>query len=258
MPFVTQVLPFCFAVFAGMLLAFEAGRWIGVRRRREEEEPGRIGASAIDAAIFALLGLLVAFTFSSAASRFEARRGLIVQEVNAIGTAYLRVDLLPAADQPAIRDAFRRYMDSRIEQVAEITNLEVEKSEYARSQAIQSEIWGLATAACARSGGAAPGVVVFPALNAMFDLATSRLLAAQTHQPGIILLSLVALTLLAAGIAGFEMAGAKRRSWVHVIGFSLALTLTLYVILDLEYPRTGLIRIDALDHAMVELRQSMK
>ena len=74
----------------------------------------RAGAGVVDGAVFGLLGLLVAFTFSGAATRFDARRQLVVEEANAIGAAYLRLDVLPAAAQPALRARFREYLDSRL------------------------------------------------------------------------------------------------------------------------------------------------
>ena len=103
------------ALFAGMLLLLDVGRRIGARRRVADPDGAQAGTGAVDGAVFALLGLLVAFTFSGAATRFDERRSLIVQETNDIGTAYLRVNLLPDSAQPAMRDLFRRYVDSRIE-----------------------------------------------------------------------------------------------------------------------------------------------
>ncbi len=85
------------ALFAGMLLLLDIGRRIGARRRAQDAGGAGAGTGAVEGAVFALLGLLVAFTFSGAASRFDARRALVVEEANAIGTAYLRLDLLPAS-----------------------------------------------------------------------------------------------------------------------------------------------------------------
>src|SRR5262245_47909853 len=106
-----------FSIFlaAGMLVLFEVGRRLGRRRRARDPEGAREGFAPIDGAIFGLLGLLVAFTFSGATSRFDTRRDLIVEEANDIGTAYLRLDLLPAPAQPPLRELFRRYTDSRLE-----------------------------------------------------------------------------------------------------------------------------------------------
>jgi hypothetical protein len=73
------------------------------------------GFGTIEGSVLALLGLLIAFTFSGASARFDTRRQLIVEATNHIGTAYLRLDLLPAGAQPALRESFRRYVDARIE-----------------------------------------------------------------------------------------------------------------------------------------------
>src|SRR5271155_4562494 len=95
-----------------MVIAFiECGRRI---RLRNKDENASSGLGVIDGAVFGLMGLLLAFSFSGAEARFEVRRQLIVQETNAIGTAYLRVDLLPEAAQPQIRDDFRAYVDARL------------------------------------------------------------------------------------------------------------------------------------------------
>ena len=82
------------ALFLGMLV-LEVGWRIGARRLAEDPNGADAGVGAVEGAVFALLGLLIAFTFSEAASRFDTRRQLIVEETNDIGTAYLRLDLLP-------------------------------------------------------------------------------------------------------------------------------------------------------------------
>ena len=88
------VFVFTFGLFLGMLLFLEIGRRIAVRRVREDTGAAGEGVGAVDGAVFALLGLLIAFTFSGASSRFDTRRQLIVEETNDIGIAYLRLDLL--------------------------------------------------------------------------------------------------------------------------------------------------------------------
>src|SRR5512143_443438 len=103
------IVAFFFAggLFVGMILLLELGRRLGRRRQGKHEEGARAGLGAVEGAVFALLGLLIAFTFSGAASRFDARRELIVREANAIGTAWLRLSLLPADAQPGLRVLFR-------------------------------------------------------------------------------------------------------------------------------------------------------
>ena len=246
-------------LFLGMLLLLETGRRLGVRRLAKDPEGARAGTGAVDTAVFALLGLLVAFTFSGAASRFEERRNLIVEETNDIGTAYLRLDLLPASAQPALRDLFRRYVDSRLEVYRKLPDLEAAMAELARSTKLQGEIWSQAVAA-GRMEGAPPSaaMLLLPALNQMIDITTTRTMAAQMHPPLAIFALLFGLALGAALLAGHGMAGGRSRSWVHMIGFAAVMAAAVNVIIDIEYPRLGLIQVGAFDQALVELRDSMK
>jgi hypothetical protein len=124
--------------------------------------------------------------------------------------------------------------------------------------ALQNEIWRQAVAA-SRAEGAAPSapMLLLPALNAMIDITTTQVMAAQIHPPVVIFGMLFAVALTASALAGYSMAASPTRRWFHVIGFALVVAVTVYVILDIEYPRLGLIRVDAFDQALVELRASM-
>jgi len=246
-------------LFLGMLLFLDIGRRIGTRRRAQDPEGAGAGTGAVDGAVFALLGLLVAFTFSGAAARFDTRRALIVEEANAIGTAYLRLDLVPASAQPALRDLFRRYMDSRIEVYRKLPDLNAAKAELAQSAKLQADIWNQAVAA-GRLEGAPPAatMLLLPALNQMIDITTTRTMAGQIHPPMVIFLMLFGLALAGALLAGYGMASGKSRDWLHMLAFAAVLALAIYVIIDIEYPRLGLIRVDAFDQVLVEVRASMK
>ena len=245
-------------VFVGMVILHEVGRCVGHRRLARDPGGARAGVGAIDGAVFGLLGLLVAFTFSGAASRFDARRQLVVEEANAIGTAYLRLDVLPHEAQPALRDKFRRYVEARLDAYRKLPDIAAAKEELARATALQGEIWGEAVAASRVPSPQPAAMLLLPALNAMIDITTTRTMAAQTHPPVIIFAMLVLLALVSALLAGDGMGGGKGRSWIHVIGFAAVMALAVYVILDIEFPRLGLIRVDAVDQVLVELRESMK
>src|SRR5438034_9907293 len=128
-------------LFVGMLVLLEVGRRIGVQRLAQNPEGAEAGVAVVDGAVFALLGLLIAFTFSGAASRFDTRRQLIVEETNAIGTAWLRLDLLPASAQPLLRDEFRKYLDARLAAFRKIPDLAAANAELTRAGALQNDIW---------------------------------------------------------------------------------------------------------------------
>jgi hypothetical protein len=246
-------------LFGAVLVFIETGRRIGGRAVARDPVGARAGSGVVDGAVFGLLGLLVAFTFSGAAARFDTRRELIVEEANAIGTAYLRLDVLPAAAQPALRARFREYVDSRLAAYRVVPDMAAVRTELAQTGRLQEEIWRRAVAACGEPGvPPSTATLVLPALNAMIDIVTTRTMAAETHPPVVIFAMLFGLTLLSGLLVGYGMAGGGTRNWVHMIGFSLALAVAVYVILDLEFPRLGLIRVEAFDRVLEELRQTMK
>jgi hypothetical protein len=242
-----------------MLILLSVGRRIGARHLASDPKGARTGTGTIEAAVFALLGLLIAFTFSGAVSRFDDRRHLIVEEANAIGTAFLRLDLLPAGAQPALREEFRRYVQYRLEVFRKLSDVRAAQEELAVATKLQGKIWSQAVAASHAEGAASSAqVLLLPALNQMIDITTTRSMALQLHPPLIIYGMLFLVALASALLAGYSMAGGKDRKWLHVTGFALVIALTVYVILDIEFPRFGLIRVDAFDQAMVDLLESMK
>jgi hypothetical protein len=257
--FMVVLLLVALGLFVAMVGLLEVGRRIGLRRMQRDPESAREGFGASEGAIFALLGLLIAFTFSGAAERFDRRRHLIVEEANAIGTAYLRVDLVAPDLQPALRDEFRTYLAARLDVYRKIPNMAAVEAALAEVDRLQKDIWSRAITAT-RAPGSHPqaAVLLLPALNAMIDITTTRTMATRFHPPVIIYTLLILLALVGALLAGRAMATARTRSWVHVVSFAAAMAISLYVILELEYPRLGLIRVDTFDDALGELTQLMK
>jgi len=244
--------------FIGMLVLLELGRRIGQRRLMMDPDGARAGAGVVEGAVFALLGLLIAFTFSGAASRFDVRRQLIVEEANAIGTAYLRLDILPPAAQPALREKFRQYVETRIAVYRKLPDLSAARAELAKSLTLQQEIWSEAVAASQAEGAQPARVLVLPALNAMIDITSTRTMATKMHPPMIIFAMLIGLALASSLLAGSGMAGGKARSWIHIVGFAATMALAVYVILDIEFPRIGLIQLEEFDQMLVDVRASMR
>ncbi len=244
-------------LFGGMLLLLEVGRLLAVRRQERDGDGARASLATVEGAVFALMGLLIAFTFSGASSRFEQRRDLVVEEANAIGTAWLRIDLLPDAVQPDIRARFRSYLDSRLAVYRSVTDFEATRAALERSNQIQAELWRAAIEACGDPPLPQATMLLVPALNQMIDITTSRTMATRFHQPTVIFAVLITLALLASLLAGYGMAGPRRQRWLHMIGFAAITSTAIYVILDLEYPRLGMIRVDDADQVLIDLRQSM-
>lgn len=234
----------------GCMLAFqEGGRRLGLHDPKGE----RPDSSATEGAVYGVLALLIAFTFSGAANRYDARRHLVVDEANAIGTAWLRIDLLPATTQPGIRDLFRQYVDARLESYS-VPGGNAQAT--ARAVDLQRQIWSASVAAAKAAAEVPPSTVYLPALNEMIDITTTRAEARRMHQPVAVFVMLGVVALLGSLFAGYGMAAAPR-SRLHTLGFAAVLALALFVILDFEFPRSGLIRIDAADSVLAEVRRSM-
>jgi hypothetical protein len=241
------------ALFGGMLIFLEIGRQVG---RRRGEGAGS-AFNALEGAIFGLMGLLLAFTFYGAATRFDAKRQLIVDETNAIDTAYLRIDLLPPSRQESLRESLRRYLDARLAFYRKVLDPGAAAEEASRATAVQREIWTLAVGACREASSPATTTLVLSSLSAMIDVKTTRDVALHTHPPTIIFALLGILLLICSLLGGFDAAAHGSRSPVHMLGFAAVMAITVYVILDYEYPRIGMIRQETTDQSLVELRRQM-
>ncbi len=239
------------------LVSIELGVRLGRYRLAKSADASDSGAGVVDGAVFAILGLLVAFTISGAAGRLDARRQLITREANAIGTAYLRLDTLPADAQPALRTLFGQYLDARLKMHEKLLDEQAQEQYRQDLSKIQGEIWSQAVAACKREPMPAT-MLVLPALNEMIDVTTMRWMAVRTHIPTVILVLVAVIALVASLLVGHAMAAHKARSVLHMILFPVVIAVSIYVIVDLEYPRAGLIRIDPADQAMVQLRDLIK
>ena len=249
---------FAISLFLGMLLLLEVGRRLAIRERARGSEKDPRGIGAVEGAVFALFGLLLAFTFSGAVERFDQHRELIAEETNAIGTAYLRLDLLPQSAQPALRSSFAQYLDARLEVYRKLPDIKAAKAALTTSTHLQNQIWTQAVDA-SRLTDAHPDAakLLLPALNTMIDITTTREMAANLHPPAIIFILLFTLGLACSLLAGYGMATGPR-SWPHILGFAAVTVITVFVVLDIEYPRHGLFRADAYDQVLIDLREGMK
>jgi len=246
-----------FAILAlgGILLFMELGvRW-GRRQRRPEVEVRGFGP--LEAGVFSLLGLLLAFTFGDAMTRWEMRRQLMVQEANAIGTAYLRLDLLEAQDREALQELFRSYVDARLDLYAAMHDTSAVQPELDQVARLQHAIWtGMLAARHVEANNTAELLLV-PALNQMIDITTTRTAVTRAHPPTVIYLLLVVLAMVSALIAGYGIGMHARRSAVHMVAFALVMSVSMWVIMELEFPRRGLVRLDPGDQLLHEVREGM-
>jgi hypothetical protein len=239
-------------VMFGMMISMIAlGHRIGKNKTAEA------GLSLTEGAVFTLMAFLIAFTFSSANQRYDQRRILIVDEANAIGTAYLRLEMLPENDRELLREDFLTYTSSRLAIYQAIPDIKAVIHKLAISKGIQAKLWKDAISACKNSNLPMMPMLILPSINTMFDIANTRTAYSFLHPHFAILSLLLLVAMLSAFLTGYGISG--KGSWLslHVMAFSLISTLTIYIIMDLEYPRLGIITEAAFDVHLEEVKNDM-
>jgi hypothetical protein len=120
------------------------------------------------------------------------------------------------------------------------------------------DVWTRAVAACLLPNGEPARMLLLPALNDMFGVIESERLARRIHPPSLIFVMLGLTAFAAALFAGYGIASKSTRNWLYMIGVAATISVAVYVIIELEYPRLGLVRIDEMDRALSELRAGMR
>jgi hypothetical protein len=260
--FQSGVLPF--ALLFLMLLMVEIGWRTGRASlaRRQAAMPGGkyvVGDTALLGSIFGLLALLIAFTFSGAAGRFETHRQLIAKEASAIGTAYRLVDQLPRQEQAKIRELFQRYVDHRIGYYTGSLDPQTLEERSRQQAQLGDALWQAALRAVRDTQSPDRGLAekVLPGLLDMLDSFDNERVATKSHPPRIIWLSLLVLALIGSFMSGYKMGFEEDRDWLITVIFAVLMSGAVYLILNLEYPRIGSVDLHDFDHELVNLRKAM-
>jgi hypothetical protein len=250
--------------FAGSLVLLNYGRYLGLRYL-QHQTANMAGLTTVEGAVFALIGLLLAFTISGALQRFDERRQLVIQEANAASTAYDRLALFEGDVGRNLQTNLKDYVEARID----LFRMPHDFSLWRRSELfspeqqdkivdLKNKVWDAMVAACPQASFRPACAQAVPALASLFEVARLRLGASEKHPPQIVYVMLFGLGLGGSLLAGFGMAAATARSWIHMLIFAATLTVTLYVVTDMEYPRLGLIRVENFDHFLVDARRQMQ
>lgn len=244
------------AIFASLLLASLAG--YGLRRlerrfaERRREKPEHSQESYLVGGMLGLMALLLAFSFSIALERFDERRHLVVQEANAIGTAYLRSQLLDEPHRSRLSGLLVDYTDNRIK-LADIAPAQLQ-AQLAINDRLLTEIWAAVMAA--RESALAHGIStpVLATFNEVIDLDTERKISRTQRMPDAVLQLLLGFLLLTAAMLGYVLE--ERRGRIGAAVLFLLLSLYVGIIIDLNRPKSGNIREN--QEAMLMLRASLK
>ena len=223
-----------FSAFAGNFL----GNWF---RSHPQVKAMRI-SDIVPSAILGLLGLLLGFTFSMAVSRFEMRRDLIVQEVNAIGTTYLRTQLLPEAQGAASRAILRSYVDARLQYFEEDPDHSTPTPPAAKAHAAQQSLWQQAIAASKTDKGPLIALYV-TSLNELIDVYAASLMAMNNHVPEVVYLAILVAAFFGLLTLGYSQGVEQRLGYLGNFLLSLLFAIVILLIMDVDRPRGGLIQI---------------
>jgi hypothetical protein len=241
------------ATIAVIFGSVEGGYRLG-RLRRERTEPEK--ESSVGAMVAATLGLVaftLAFTFGLAATRFETRREVILEEANAIGTTYLRAALLPEPQRSEARRLLREYVDVRLK------GIQPDRVQQAISEstALQTRVWEQAVAAAEKDPRSVPTGLFIQSLNEMIDVHSKRVMVGLRNRlPGALWGALYLMAILGMAEVGYHEGLSSPRRSPAALTLVLTFSVLMYLIADLDRPQKGLLRVS--QQAMIDLRQSLE
>lgn len=241
---------------AGLLAAGEAGFRLGRRADASLREKAKTQVTAVEAALLGILGLLLGFTMSMAVTRFEARKQLVMEEANAIGTSYLRTQVLPAPQGAEIAGLLRQYVDTRLlylEVGHDPVRLAARRAEAGR---LQQEFWARAAVYAQQDPNPVKAGLLLQSLNQTIDLEAASWMAFHNHVPATVIYVDALVGLLAAMLVGYGTGLDDRREVFSLCLLALAITVVLAVIVDLDRPYRGFIRLS--QQPMIELQEQVR
>ena len=232
-------------LFASLVLAIELGYRIGCKARASASEASRSHVNAIQASLLGILALLLGFTFSLSLQRYDSRSEAVVDEANAIGTAYLRAQLLPASVRGEAQMLLRDYLDVRIrEGTVPLSNQAERQALLLAAGRHQDALWRYALQATQENPNPATSGLFAQALNELIDSYGRRNAALNRHVPEVVLFLLYGTFVMTWGIVGYASGVAGHRPSLTAYIMLVLIVLLVFVIIDLDRPRRGLIGID--------------
>jgi hypothetical protein len=199
-----------------------------------------------------LLAFLLAFTFGMAASRFDTRRQLLLDEVNALGTCYLRADLVPDPERVEIRKRLREYVHLRADTVKRLQTL---PQALARSETLQDELWSQAVLVAKKDSNSEMRALFVDSLNAVIDFHTKRVVVSQYHIPDAIWLALYGVSMLSMAGVGYQFGLAGARDFAISFCLALAFSIVISLIVDLDRVYEGTLQVS--QQPMIELDRKL-
>ncbi|MEI9934968.1 MAG: hypothetical protein WDM71_08990 [Ferruginibacter sp.] len=249
---------FVFAVilFAAILIIHILGVRIGTYRREKNPASVADGIGPLETALLGLLSLLLSFTFSMSASRYDARRTAIVTEANDISTAILDADLYPDSIRIDLRKDLEQYLDERINYYQYSDEKDIVAS-LLKTQSIHLAIWKKVAGLSHDPSNIVRSYHMIPALHDIAAAAVSRDALRVARVPYTIIWLLIILVLLGSFVIGYAKKQ-RKNDWVMLSIYAVMTVITLFTILDLDNPHNGLITTHRTHTKMEEVRDMFK
>jgi cellobiose-specific phosphotransferase system component IIC len=239
--------------FALMLIANEAGFRLGSRSANHDTKDMKSQHLTVEAGILGVLGLLLGFTMEMALTRFEVRKHLVLEEAQAIGAAYLFTQLLPVDEGKDISDLLRTYTDVRIRGKDAHDVYEQLTAARQESGRLQEAFWRRAVAYGQKEPNVVRAGLLLQSLKEVIQVDAARWMAFQDHVPAMVIYAIAIVGLLAVLTVGYTFGLSGLRQPFSICMLSLAITLVLAIIVDVERPREGFIRVS--QQPLLDLQQ---
>jgi hypothetical protein len=243
-------------IFCLIILFYLIGHFFQAKRNRKDPELAKADLGKMSGILIGLLAFLLAFTFGMSNSRYDKRRELTIEEANDISTAYLRTKAYPDSLQKLLTPAFNEYLEARIAfstaNLNETSDLATLERDYLKADSIGKKIWDIAVSYVPVNSVRVTASQLLPALNAMIDITTSRRAAGEETVPDPILYFLFILSFCASFLLGYETR--RITEWVILTVYAVMISLTIFIILDLDRPRSGIIKMERPIQKVIELR----
>lgn len=245
-------------LFVIMLICIWLGAKTGKKKAQRKGYTENESNKTIFGSVFGLLAFLLAFTFGMGGSRYEARRSASIAEANAIGTAILRADLYPEEQRKDFRADFKDYLQARIDYLS-CQRDDPKMPQYAAAQQKAStNLWNRTMKLSVNAPSIIPSNQMIPALNEMFDSATANDYSELMKVPQSIVTMLFILSFVSAFFMGYLSGEKGKIDWYIAAGFCFLSAIVIYITLDLDRPRRGLIQLDVSHKAIFSQIEQFK
>ena len=243
------------ALFLGLPTASEVGYQVGWRRRASGDETARSHAVTWQTAVLALAGLLIGFTFAMAAERFDARKQIMVDESNAIGTTILRTWVLDDTQGEQLRAQLRQYVDARLALVeAGADRRQIDESVRA-SAALEQRIWSRVAAAGRADPHSVATGLLMQATNEMIDVAEKHRFSLENPVPPTVFLVVILVSAIGMVSIGYTCGISSKRLAFGMLVIPLLLAAVIALVFDIAHPRLGIVRVH--HQSLLRLKQSL-